>query len=50
MKSYTFKVLLFGLALFGLGTASYHRPGLAERNEQDQVSRDYLSGADRSWK
>jgi hypothetical protein len=28
MKSYTFKVLLFGLALFGLGTASYHRPGL----------------------
>jgi len=28
MKSYTFKVLLFGLALIGLGTASYHRPGL----------------------
>jgi hypothetical protein len=28
MKSYTFKVLLVGLALFGLGTASYHRPGL----------------------
>ena len=28
MKSYTFKVLLFGLALFGLGTASYLRPGL----------------------
>jgi len=27
MKSYTFKVLLFGLALFGLGMASYHRPG-----------------------
>ena len=28
MKSYTFKVLLFGLALIGLGAASYHRPGL----------------------
>ena len=28
MKNYTFKALLLGLALFGLGTASYHRAGL----------------------
>jgi hypothetical protein len=28
MRNYTFKVFLFGLALFGLGTASYNRPGL----------------------
>ena len=27
MKNYTFKALLLGLALFGLGTASYHRAG-----------------------
>jgi hypothetical protein len=26
MRNYTSKVLLFGLALLGLGTASYHRP------------------------
>ena len=28
MKNYTLKALLLGLALFGLGTASYHRAGL----------------------
>ena len=27
MKNYTLKALLLGLALFGLGTASYHRAG-----------------------
>ena len=30
MKNYAFKALLFGLALLGLGTTVYHRPGLQE--------------------
>jgi hypothetical protein len=37
MKSYTFKVLLFGLALIGLGTASYHRPGLQAPNVMNKT-------------
>jgi len=38
MKNYTLKVLLLGLALFGLGTASYHRAGLQAPSVTNKIT------------
>ena len=38
MKNYTLKVLLLGLALFGLGTASYHRAGLQAPSVANKIT------------
>ena len=38
MKNYTLKVLLLGLALFGLGTASYRRAGLQAPSVTNKIT------------